>query len=431
MMRRMTADDARPPQNEKAQRLAVLRIRNFRFLLLTRMCVGMALQAQAVIVGWQVWSLTKDPFLLGLTGLVEALPALSGALVAGYVIDISPPRTAYLACIVALALNTFALLAVAGGHAGLSDSALVLFIFGGVFFSGLARCFVMPAGFSLLTRTVPRAEIPAATAWLSSAMQTAHVVGPALAGLLYGGYGASGAWMLPFFFILVAVAGAALLQVAPSPLARGPRQNAWESIKAGWHFILRTPVLLSLMSLDMIAVLFGGATVLLPVFAEEVLHVGSEGLGALRAAPALGGVATALLLAVRPMRHISATRMLLAVAGFGACMIGFGLSTSFYLSMGLLLLSGIFDSISMLVRGTLMQLLTPDDMRGRVSAINSMFIISSNEIGAFESGTAARLLGLVPSVVFGGMMTLLVTGGLALFSPKLRKTIVDVKKESA
>jgi sugar phosphate permease len=173
--------------------------------------------------------------------------------------------------------------------------------------------------------------------------------------------------------------------------------------------------------------LFGGAVAMLPAYADQVLHVGSEGLGALRAAPALGAVTTALILAVKPMKRITAVRMFCAVTGFGICMVGFGLSHIFWLSMVFLVISGVFDSVSMLIRGTLMQLLTPDNMRGRVSAINSMFIISSNEIGSFESGTAARLLGLVPSVVFGGCMTLLIVAGTAFSSPKLRKTVVNAQ----
>jgi hypothetical protein len=206
------------------------------------------------------------------------------------------------------------------------------------------------------------------------------------------------------------------------------RENAIKSIQAGWKFIWTHKVLLSMMSLDMFAVLFGGAVAMLPAYANEVLKVGSEGLGALRAAPAIGAVGMTLLLALRPMQHISAKRLLWVVAGFGICMIGFGASTNFWVSLFFLALSGMFDSVSMTIRGTLTQLLTPDNMRGRVSSISSMFIISSNEIGAFESGTAARVLGLVPSVVLGGIGTLLVAGIIAALSPGLRKTVVDVNK---
>ncbi len=404
--------------------LSILRLRDFRILLFTRICVIMALQAQAVIVGWQVYSLTKDPFLLGLTGLTEALPALAGALFAGHIVDTGHPRRIYVLCVGMLALNIFGLLTVAGGLIALPKASIIMFIFIGVFISGLTRSFISPATFALRLRIVPRAEIPAATAWLSSGAQTAFIGGPALAGLVYGGYGAHGAWMLPALMISMAFVLTNFLHVKHAPHTE-KREPTLQSIIAGWSFILKTPVLLSLMALDMFAVLFGGAVAMLPAYADQVLHVGSEGLGALRAAPALGAVTTALFLAVSPMKRITALRMLWAVAGFGLCMVGFGLSTSFWLSMLLLIASGTFDSVSMLIRSTLMQLLTPDNMMGRVSAINSMFIISSNEIGAFESGTAARLLGLVPSVIFGGCMTLLIVAGTAFASPKLRRTVVE------
>lgn len=403
---------------------SVLRIRNFRLLLATRMFVGMALQAQAVIVGWQIYSLTHDPFKLGLTGLTEAIPALLGALFAGHFIDIGEPRNIYRGCIFSLMLNILSLLFVAGGFAGLGAAHLEIFIFASVFISGLARSFAMPANFAMLQRVVTREEVPSAAAWMSSGMQASFIAGPALAGLVYGGYGARGAWVLPALLITMAFFCVNFLTIKHES-SKEKREAAWVSIKAGWTFILKTPVLLSLMALDMFAVLFGGAVAMLPAYADQVLHVGSEGLGALRAAPALGAVSTALILAVRPMKQITAMRMFWAVAGFGGCMIGFGLSHLFWLSLAFLAVSGIFDSISMLIRGTLMQLLTPDTMRGRVSAINSMFIISSNEIGSFESGTAARFLGLVPSVVFGGCMTLMVVLITACSSKKLRRTVVD------
>ena len=411
---------------QKKLNFSILRLPNFRLLLFTRMFVGMALQAQAVIVGWQVYSLTRDYFLLGLTGLTEAAPALLGALFAGHFVDSGQPRNIYRGCVFVLTLNILSLLYVAGGYAGLGHHNLLIFIFCSVFISGLARSFAMPTNFALLSRIVTREEIPGATAWLSSGMQTAFITGPALAGLVYGGYGARGAWMLPALLIIMALLCISFLRVFHDRSGE-KREPAWTSIRAGWHFIIRTPVLLSLMALDMFAVLFGGAVAMLPAYADQVLHVGSEGLGALRAAPALGAVTMALFMAVRPMKRVSAMRMLWAVAGFGLCMVGFGVSRIFWLSMLFLIVSGAFDSISMLIRGTLMQLLTPENMRGRVSAISSMFIISSNEIGSFESGTAARLLGLVPSVVFGGCMTLLIVAGTALISPKLRKTAVSAE----
>lgn len=404
--------------------LSVLRVRDFRPLLLTRMFVTMALQAQAVIVGWQIYSLTKSPFLLGLTGLAEALPAITCAFFAGHFVDVGYPRKIYTACIAMLAFNTFGLFLVAGGFIHTPAGNVLVYIFAGVFVSGMMRSFLMPSAFSLLSRIVSRPDIPAATAWISSGVQAAAIMGPAVAGLVYGGYGPSGAWFLPAFLMALALVMITSLRT-PHTRNGEKREPVMQSIKAGWNFILKTPLLFSVMALDMLAVLFGGAVAMLPAYADQVLHVGSEGLGALRAAPAFGAVLTALVLATNPMKRITAARLLWAVAGFGLCMIGFGLSTVFWLSMLFLIISGCFDSVSMLIRSTLAQWLTPDHMRGRVSAISSMFIISSNEIGAFESGSAARLLGLVPSVVVGGIMTLFVVATMAGFNPKLRKAVVD------
>ncbi len=406
---------------------SVLRQRDFRLLLFTRMLGMMALQAQAVVVGWQVYSLTHDYLTLGLVGLAEAVPAILCALVAGHIVDNSRPHRVFLTCLGVLALNALILCLVGGGYMAVPGGVL-LWIFAGVFVSGLARSFVMPASFSLLPQIVTRAEIPAASAWLSSGFQIAAVTSPAIAGLLYGGYGARAAWLMPV--VLVSLAFLMLASLSETPRryrSAEKREPAVKSIKAGWAFILSSPVLLSVMALDMFAVLFGGAVAMLPAYANEVLHVGSQGLGALRAAPALGAVITALALAVRPMEIIRGQTLLLVIIGFGLCMIGFGISQIFWLSMLFLALSGAFDSVSMVVRGTLMQLLTPDHVRGRVSSVNAMFIISSNELGAFESGLAARLLGLVPSVVLGGFATLLVVAGAAGFTPKLRRIAVETK----
>lgn len=406
--------------------VAILRIRNFRMLLFTRMFSMMALQAQAIIVGWQIYSITRDPFLLGLTGLAEAVPAIASALVAGHVVDSGHPRKIYIACIGLLALNTLVFFLFAGGHAPMEQDNLLYLIFFCIFMSGLIRAFNIPASFTMLSQIVKREDMPSAAAWLGTGFQTAAIAGPAAAGLIYGGYGPEGAWIMPLMLMTAAFVTANGIRL--DKLVRGEkRESAVKSIKAGWHFIWTHKPLLSMMALDMFAVLFGGAVAMLPAFAEEVLHVGSQGLGALRAAPALGAIGTTLYLALRPMQHLSALRLLAVVTGFGFCMIGFGLSTDFWLSMLFLAMSGVFDSISMTIRATLMQLLTPDNMRGRVSSISSMFIISSNEIGAFESGTAARFLGLVPSVVFGGLCTLIVVGVIAKVSPKFRNMVVDVK----
>ncbi len=404
----------------------VLGIRDFRLLLFTRVFGMMALQAQAVVAGWQIYSITKDPFMLGLAGLAEAIPALSCALFAGHVVDISRPHRVFISSIFVLAVGTMFLLMVGGGMMELSNNIVLICLYAGIFISGVARSFIMPSSFSIMPKTVERKQIPAAMAWLNSGFQLAAVSGSALAGIIYGGYGAGIAWLMPVTCMTLALLMLCGMSSGIKNYRSGEkRESAIVSIREGWHFILNNQLLLTVMALDMFAVLFGGAVAMLPAFADQVLQTGSEGLGLMRAAPACGAIVTAVFIALRPLQKINAAWLLWVVAGFGICMVGFGLSRVFWLSILFLVLSGAFDSVSMIIRSTLMQLLTPDAMRGRVSSVNSMFIISSNEIGAFESGLAARLMGLVPSVVFGGVCTLIVAGAAAFISPKLRRTVVD------
>ncbi|MCE2965688.1 MAG: MFS transporter, partial [Alphaproteobacteria bacterium] len=288
--------------------------------------------------------------------------------------------------------------------------------------------FIMPSSFSLVPQVVPRSEMPASSAWLSSGFQMATIMGPAVAGLLYAASGAAVAWLMPVG--LTATALLSLLLLSPAPRRYQSEQRgepAIESIKAGWRFLWHHPVLLSIMALDMFAVLFGGAVAMLPAYADQVLQTDASGLGLLRAAPAVGAIITALALALLPMRTIRGTTLMLVITGFGLCMIGFGLSTVFWLSALLLLVGGAFDSVSMVIRSTVFQLLTPAAMRGRVSAVNSMFIISSNEIGAFYSGVMARFLGLVPGIIVGGVGTLVVVAIAALRAPNLRRMKIETR----
>lgn len=403
---------------------SILGLRDFRLLLLTRMFGMMALQAQAVIIGWQIYTLTKDPFLLGLSGLVEAVPAITCALFAGHIVDNSRPQRVYLWTLGVLTLNTALLFTIGSGLISLTTHWFLILIYSGLFISGIARSFIMPSSFSLLAQIVPRKDISSASAWLSSGFQAAAIASPAVAGIIFGGYGAMAAWLMPMGLMAMAAFMMFFISSPPRPQHTVKREAAITSIREGWSFILKNPVLLTAMALDMLAVLFGGAVALLPAYADTVLQIGPEGLGALRAAPAIGAIGTALWLAVRPMRIIRMTTLLWVVAGFGVSIIGFGISHIFWLSLFLLALSGAFDSVSMVIRSTLMQLLTPDHMRGRVSSVNSMFIVSSNELGAFESGTLAKAIGLIPSVVAGGFGTLIVAGATAWFSPALRKTVI-------
>ena len=399
--------------------------RDFRCLVITRTFVTLALQSQATIVGWQIYYITKSTLMLGLTGLVEAVPALTCALFAGHIVDISRPHRVYMVCLAVLVLNTLLLFLNGGGITGIQGHYLVVLIYCGVFVSGIARSFIMPSSFTLLSTIVPRNMMPRASAFLTSGFQLAAVCGMALAGMLCA-YGAKVAWLLPVSSIVIAFF--ALINMSEKTRAHRSnqvREAAVKSILAGWRFIWHNQVLLSVMALDMFAVLFGGATSMLPAFADQVLHVGTQGFGLLRAAPAIGSIMMAVTLVTRPFKKVRATTLFIAVTGFGLSIIGFGLSKVFWVAMLFLILSGMFDSVSMVIRQTLMQLLTPDKMRGRVSSVNSMFIISSNEIGAFESGVAARFLGLVPSIVIGGACTLGVVVATLTLAPKLRRTVVD------
>lgn len=409
----------------------ILRNADFRRLLATRIAGIFALQAQSVIVGWQIYTLTKDPMMLGLIGLTEALPAILFALFAGHIVDKSIPHAIFKRCLMVHAVISLTLLMIAGGYITSSHSVLLGVLFAGVFLSGIARSFIIPSSFTLLARAVPRHDMPAASSWLTSGFQLSAICGPAITGLIYGGYGAPIAWVIPLAFIVVAIVTLnGMSEELRTFKNHDSREPAAKSIATGWKFVAHHPVLLPIMALDMFAVLFGGAVAILPVFADQVLHLGSEGLGLLRAAPAAGSILTALYFALKPMKILRGRTLLAVVVGFGFAMIGFGLSTSFATAALFLGISGAFDSVSMVIRGTVMQLLVPDTMRGRVSSLNSMFIISSNEIGAFESGAAASLLGLVPSILMGGAMSLGVVAVAATCCPELRRLTIDTTKKS-
>jgi MFS family permease len=405
---------------------SILRHKNFRLLLGVRIFTAVAIQSQAVIIGWQAYSLTKSLFILGTIGLIEAIPAISCAFFSGHIVDKSNPRTVLAACLGAMSLNTILLCFLAGGAFFRSQEYTIIWLFAGVFVSGVARSFFVPSSYALLSQIVPRSELSQTSAWQASGFHIAAISGPAAAGLVYGGYGAAGAWLLPSLAITMAFVMTQAIALAPSTETRSKREPFAASIRTGWKFITTDSVLMPMMCLDMFAVLLGGATAMLPAYADRILHVGSEGLGILRAAPAMGAIFISLLLAIRPLKKLSAQHLLYVVSGFGFCIIGFGLSKNFLLSIIFLAVSGIFDSIGMIIRGSIMQISVPQNMQGRVSSISSMFYVSANEIGAFESGTAALLLGLMPSVVAGGIGTLVIVAIIALTSPKFRSVVVEV-----
>jgi MFS family permease len=292
-------------------------------------------------------------------------------------------------------------------------------IYGVIFFSGIARGFISPAVFAFMPQLVPRELYQNAITWNSTLWEAAAITGPAVGGLVYGIFGVTAAYTLDASLVVTGLVLMLLIQNKPVPEA-SEEQGIAEKIKAGLRFVFQNKVILSAITLDLFAVLFGGAVALLPIFADEILHVGSIGFGVLRSAPSIGAVVMALYIAHNPIKKNMGKILLWAVAGFGVCMIGFAVSNYFWLSLSLLIFSGMFDCISVIIRSTLMQTLTPENMKGRVSAVNYIFIGSSNEIGMFESGVAARLLKVVPSVIFGGCMTIGVVAATAWFSKSLR-----------
>ena len=401
---------------------AAIRIRDFRLFLVYRFFMTAAVLMQAVIVGWQLYDLTKDPLSLGMIGLTEVIPKVSIALFAGHFVDIWDRKRIIFRTSFLLLIGSAILL-------GSSiDSELSSFlkgtapIFITIFIVGLVRGILMPAHTALLGQLVPRKLLSGAATWGSTVWQVAAVTGPALGGLVYGFFGIVPAYILVFTSFLTCVITISFIK-SPGKVVHEPNRDArlFASISEGIRYVFKNQVLLGAFTLDMFAVLFGGAVAMLPVFASDILKVGPEGLGVLRACPAIGAILMSVVLTAYPPVRNSGRKMLLSLVGFGVCMIVFALSKNFYLSAAVLLLSGSFDFVSVVVRSNILQLFTSNEMKGRVSSVNSIFVGSSNELGAFESGAAASLMGLVPSVVFGGVMTLIVVGVATFAAPKLRR----------
>jgi MFS family permease len=398
---------------------ASFRFPSFRWYIASLAATTFGIQVQGLVVGWQVYAQTRDPLSLGLVGLAEALPFIGIALYAGHLADRMDRRVLAMISLVVLLACALALLGftlrpevLAGGR--------VWPIYAVIFVSGIARSFLQPARTALGAEIVPRDLYPNSVTWRSSVWQAAAVLGPAAGGVLYGTAGVTAAYAIVAVLLTVAVLALARVLHTPRP-REAISVSVAENLAVGIRFLRGQPVLLGALTLDLFAVLFGGAVALLPVFAAEILHVGPEGLGALRAAPAVGAVGMSLYLAHRAPLRRAGRDLLVSVALFGVAMIGFALSRSFTLSLVLLAFSGMVDQVSVVIRSTLLTVLTPDHLLGRVSSVNSIFIGSSNEIGQFESGVAARLIGVIPSVLFGGTMTLAVVAVMAWRVPELRR----------
>ena len=377
---------------------------------------------QFIIIEWEVYNLTKDPLSLGLIGLAEVIPAVSMALFAGHIVDQKEKKKLFV-----LAISAFLMIAVGYYfitsdyvYSTFSSNHILIGIYSLVFLGGFVRAFFGPIIFSLVALIVPKKIYPNAATWSSSTWQLAAVIGPAFAGFSIGWIGVNTSMAC----VLVSISLALILTIfiKKKPILN-PKigEPILQSLKAGLSFVYRTKAILVAITLDMVAVLFGGAIALLPIYAQDILEVGSEGFGVLRAAPAIGSVVIMFASAYIPLTKNAGKKLLIAIFVFGLSIIAFGVSSIFWLSVFALFIYGVTDGVSMIIRQTILQLKTPDEVRGRVASVNSIFIGSSNELGAFESGVAAKLIGTVPAVVFGGVMTILTVGFTALKFPKFTR----------
>lgn len=410
---------------------AALRFKEFNIFLLLRFMLVFAWSMQFIVIEWQVYSLTKDPLSLGIIGLMEIVPALSMALFAGHIVDQREKRNLFLWCIGLFSLISLGLffLSDASVSVAWSQQSILYSIYAFVFFGGMLRAFFGPTIFSLIALIVPKKVYPNAATWSSSTWQMASILGPAFAGFTINWIGVH--WSLCIVFVLVICVFLLALLISKKPVLN-PKigEPVIQSLKEGVRFVFKTKAILGALSLDMIAVLFGGAVALLPIFAQDILKVGSEGFGILRAAPAVGAFLTMLTTAYIPIARKAGLKLLFAVFGFGVSIIVFGLSSVFWISVVALFFSGVTDGVSMVIRQTILQLKTPDHMRGRVSSVNSMFVGSSNELGAFESGLTAKLMGTVTAVVFGGTMTLITVLTTGVVSPSFRNLDLEDELEA-
>ena len=407
---------------------SALRFREFNVFLILRFAMVFAWSMQFIVIEWVVYSLTKSPLSLGIIGLMEVIPAIGMALFAGHFVDQNEKKGLLLKCIFAFSIISLGLFLLTWPPIVKDYSTKVILygIYGLVFLGGIVRAFLGPTIFSLLSLIVPKQAYSNAATWSSSVWQMGSVLGPAVAGFSITWIGVH--WSMCFVFGCSVLSLVALSQIATKPILN-PKigEPIMDSLKEGVKFVFNNKTILGALSLDMVAVLFGGAVALLPIFAQDILKVGPQGFGILRAAPAVGAFLTMFITAYVPVTKNAGMKLLTAIFLFGVCIIVFGLSTIFWLSVFALFMSGVVDGISVVIRQTILQLKTPDSMRGRVSAVNSIFVGSSNELGAFESGLTAKLMGTVTAVVFGGSMTLLIVLATGFFSPSFRK--LDLQKD--
>jgi MFS family permease len=412
----------------QADSVGIFKIREFRLFVLVRLFLTLAIQMQFSTIYLQIYyEYSKDEFILGMIGLTEALPFIITSFFSGHYVDLIPKKRIILLCTFLLMLGALFLFFNANFLFHLLHSAGIGVLFSVVFLFGIIRAFLGACTNPYLSQLIPRKDYAHGATWNSTAWHTGAILGPVLAGFVYGhNNGHNAQWchltevglFLLSFFLIYRISNPGRPEQRPETQKR---ESIFESMKTGIRFVFKTRMVLSAISLDLFAVLFGGAIVLIPAFTDKVLNLGPEAYGLLRTSPAIGAVISAFIMAAYPPTKKAGIALIWSVIAFGFFTVLFAFSKNYWLACTMLFLTGAFDNVSVVVRHSILQLMTPDNMRGRVSAINNIFVGSSNEIGAFESGIAAKAMGLVPSIAFGGVMTILVVLGINKTNPQLKK----------
>ena len=410
-------------ENVKAPHsLAPLKEKEYRYFIVARFFYIMALRMVATVVAYKLYQLTRSSFSIGLVGLSEFIPVFLLALYSGYIIDKSDKRNMLVRGIFSYSFCVLLLILVTSPYAEANFSSLSrqLSFYVIIFFSGIVRAFVGPTTHAIISQLVPREILHLAANISSSTWLSASILGHATGGFFIAWFGVHGTFYIIGAYVLLA--GFVMSKISNKPIVNTDvKAKAWASVKVGLQYVFKNKILLGAISLDLFAVLFGGAVALIPEFAERILAVGPIGFGWLNAAVDIGSISMIILITLFPLKRSQGKILMFGVGGFGLCIITFGLSDIYWMSFAALVVAGMLDGISVVIRGTILQLTTPDEMRGRVSSVNSLFVNSSNELGQFESGFTARLFGTVPAVIFGGCMTLLVAIITWIKAPSLRK----------
>ena len=401
--------------------LAVLKIPEFRNFILGRFVFIMGLRMMGTLVAWWMYELTGDAFYIGMIGLAEAIPAVGLSLYAGFIIDKSEKRKLLLRTVILYAVCVIILLGVSTNwfHGEFGNKLIIIFIYTVIFFTGAIRAFSGPSFGAIIASMVPRELLIYASQLSSTSWLVASITGHAMAGFLIVWLQVTGTFMVILTLILIGLFS--LFKIKEKPASLTVEKKTLEAVGEGLKYVFKTKEVLAALSLDLFAVLFGGAVAMVPVYAKDILHVSPIGFGWLNAASDIGSICMVIALTLSPMKKKQGIKLLLAVAGFGICVIIFGISKWYWLSFVALMVSGLLDGVSVVVRSNIIQLKTPDELRGRVMSVNSMFINSSNEIGQFESGVAAKFMGAIPSVIFGGCMTLFIVITTWIKAPSLKK----------